>query len=184
MPAATCKADLLKVTQAEFDRLQSTIASVPAPLALRKMADETSIKDVIGHRAHWIGLFFGWLEDGRAGRPVHIPDKKFKWNQLDQLNAAIRAAQSDLGWAEACRLLGDRHGRLMKMIETASEADLYGGAMPGHAHWTTGRFAEAAGASHYRSARKYITAVLRKAQSAESGRRSISFSRNRSKASR
>lgn len=184
MPAATCKTDLLKVTQFEFERLQQTIATLTEPAALRKLEDAISIKDVIGHRAHWIGLFLGWLRDGKAGRPVHIPDARYKWNQLDQLNAEIRESQADLGWVEACRLLQDRHSMLVGLIGSASEADLYDGPMPGHANWTTGRFAEASGASHYRSARKYIRAALRRVQSAKPPGRVISLSRNRSKASR
>lgn len=67
MPAATCKADLASVTAREYGKLSPLIASIPADQALCKRVDDTSIKDVIGHRAHWIDLFPGWHARGLAG---------------------------------------------------------------------------------------------------------------------
>jgi len=46
-------------------------------------------------------------------------------------------------------------------MRQAPEAELYGGPMPGGTGWTTGRYAEAAGPSHYRSAAKFLRAALR-----------------------
>ena len=52
MPAATNTRDLLAITVREHDRLQSLIANLPAAQALRKRDDDTSITEVIAHRAH------------------------------------------------------------------------------------------------------------------------------------
>ena len=84
MPAATNKSDLLSITDKEWSKLQSVIESVPASLAYIKDEDDISIKDIIGHRAHWIGLFLGWYADGKAGKTVHFPAQGYKWNQLKQ----------------------------------------------------------------------------------------------------
>lgn len=64
--AATSKPELLETTKDEFEKLQRLVAGVSAEEALAKDADDTSIKDVIAHRAHWIGLFLGWYRDGRV----------------------------------------------------------------------------------------------------------------------
>lgn len=165
MPAATDKRGLITVTVREHGRLDALIAPIDERRALNPDADGISIKDVIGHRAHWIDLFLGWVADGRAGRPVHIPAKGYKWNQLADFNARLRADQADLGWDRARALLADRHARLMAFLEAEDDAGLYGAPMPGQGKWTTGRFAEAAGAGHYRSAGKFIRARLRAAQS-------------------
>ncbi|MEQ8824826.1 MAG: ClbS/DfsB family four-helix bundle protein [Filomicrobium sp.] len=155
--AATSKQELIATTEKEFGKLSKLIASVDPAQALLKDVDDTSIKDVVAHRAHWIGLFLGWYKDGLAGEKVDFPAPGYKWNQLKQYNAALRARQVGVGWEDAQTLLADGHRDLTSFIEGSSESDLYGGPMKGSNNdWTPGRWAEAAGSSHYRSASKYI----------------------------
>lgn len=161
MPAQS-KSALLEVTQKEFDKLQALLAKVSEEAALAKDADNTSIKDVVAHRAHWIDLFFGWYTDGQAGKEVHFPAPGYKWNELPRYNAALREQQKDLSWLEACALLSDGHERLSAFLDGLSEKALYNGPMKGAKNdWTVGRWAEATGPSHYRSAAKYIRARLK-----------------------
>lgn len=162
MPAATNTADLLSVTEAEYAKLAKLVEGLDPAFALEKDADDTSIKDVIAHRAHWIELFFGWYEDGLAGREVFFPAKGYNWGELKAYNAALRADQTDLGWAEAVAALKTGHQRLVNFIASHDDTSLYAAPMKGAKNdWTPGRWAEAAGASHYRSAAKYIRARLR-----------------------
>ncbi len=59
-------------------------------------------------------------------------------------------------------MLNDRHLRLMAFIGDRSNDALYGAPMKGANNaWTTGRWAEASGASHYRSAAKAVRAQLK-----------------------
>ena len=156
MPAATTKADLLAITRRDYGKLEKVVENIGDADALKVRDEETAIKDIIGHRAHWIDLFLGWMADGQAGREVHIPAKGYKWNQLKAYNAKVRADQSGLGWDEAKAMLADRHGKLVALIEDMDDTALYGQPMAGQEKWTAGRFAEASGASHYRSAAKVI----------------------------
>lgn len=161
MPAATNKAELLAVSAKEYAKLLSVLEQVPVRAALLK-EDDTSIKDVIAHRAHWIELFLGWYRDGQAGREVHFPAKGYKWNDLPRYNAALRDAQKDMDWQDACDALTGSHECLTEFIEGTSDGALYGAPMKGAKNkWTTGRWAEAAGPSHYRSAAKYLRRRLR-----------------------
>jgi hypothetical protein len=140
------------------------IDTIPEDQAMRKREDDTSIKDVIAHRAHWIDLFLGWYRDGQAGRPVYFPAKGYKWNDLKAYNAQLRADQIGLGWDDAKALLAANHAKLITFIEATSDAALYGGPMKGaNNSWTAGRWAEAAGPSHYRSAAKWLRACIRAA---------------------
>lgn len=162
MPAATNKTDLLAVTVKDYDRLRAVMDQVPSRLALVKDADNTSIKDVIAHRAHWTALFFGWYRDGQADKDVVLPAQGYKWNDLKRYNADLRAAQAGISWQEACHMLDTTYAELIASIEELDDAALYGEPMKGgKSKWTTGRWAEAAGASHYRSATKYLRARLR-----------------------
>ncbi|MBY5933792.1 ClbS/DfsB family four-helix bundle protein [Tateyamaria omphalii] len=162
MPAAQNKADLAAITTKEFEKLNTLLDLIPADRAMEPVEDDTSIKDVIGHRAHWIDLFFGWYEDGQAGRAVFFPAEGYKWNDLKRYNADLRARQADLDWPGAVALLRNNHKRLRAFIETRSEAELYDGPLKGSNNkWRLGRWVEATGPSHYRSASKFIRKAVR-----------------------
>ena len=161
MPAKS-KLDLITVSDREFAKLQALLEPLGPDEALLKDATGVSIKDVIGHRAHWIELFLGWYKDGKAGKEVHFPEKGYKWNELPRYNADLREAQKDMDWPTALTLLKKNHRKLSAFIEKQTETALYGGPMPGAKNdWTTGRWAEAAGPSHYRSAAKFIRGRLK-----------------------
>lgn len=160
--AAKSKSELLTTTQREFEKLCGLIGPLEADVALGKDDEDTSIKDVIAHRAHWIELFLGWHADGLAGKTVYFPAEGYKWNELKRYNATLREAQSDMNWPAALALLNDNYDRLMTFINGLSEAQLYGGPMKGANNaWTPGRWAEAAGSSHFRSASKYVRSRLK-----------------------
>ncbi|WJY21997.1 ClbS/DfsB family four-helix bundle protein [Fontisubflavum oceani] len=163
MPAATTRDALIAVTVKDYAKLERLIADIPAGLAERKFEDDTSIKDVICHRAHWSGLFFKWIDQAAAGGPVHMPDEGVKWNQLKPYNADLRERYADLSWDEARGWLAREHERLLAFMEAGTDESLYGGPFPTTSGWTTGRYAEASGPSHYRSAAKFIRACLKKA---------------------
>ena len=160
--AATSQDALLHVTDAEWSKLSTLLASIPQAAVLHPDADGTTIKDIVGHRAHWIDLFLGWYHDGQAGREVHFPALGYKWSDLKAYNIKLRADQAALGWQDVCTMLEDRHKALRAFITEHDNDALYGGRMKGGRNaWTTGRWAEAAGPSHYRSAARYIRARLR-----------------------
>lgn len=163
MPAATNKAELIATTVKDWGKLVIVLDKVPPELALQKV-DGVSIKDVIGHRAHWIDLFLGWYRDGQVGKEVFMPAKGYKWNELNAYNAKLRQDQAGLGYGAVKNLLVAAHGRLLAFMQDHSDADLYGAPMVGgNGKWTTGRFAEASGPSHYRSASKFVRQRLREA---------------------
>lgn len=158
MPAKS-KADLLAVTQAQYSKLKALIDLVGPHQAMIPDEDGITLKDIVAHRAHWIDLFLGWYHDGQKGRTPYFPAKGFKWNDLKRYNADLRAAQKHLDWDAACAMLAKNAEALLGLIESLDDAALYSGQMKGaSSKWTVGRWAEAAGGSHYRSAAKYIRA--------------------------
>ncbi|QTD54913.1 ClbS/DfsB family four-helix bundle protein [Parasphingorhabdus cellanae] len=160
--AAENKSELHQITRAEYQKLERLISAIDSQTALHKDEENTSIKDVISHRAHWIALFFNWYSDGMAGKTVYFPAKGYKWNDLKRYNAELRKKQADISWDEAVLALKKSYEKLLDFIETHSDRDLYDGPMKGaNNKWTPGRWAEAAGASHFRSASKYVRVRLR-----------------------
>ncbi len=161
MPAATNRADLRHVTEKEYAKLAKLLATLDDS-QVYFAHDGTTIKNVIGHRAHWTELFFGWYADGQAGKQVYFPAKGYTWGDLKRYNADLTARQSDLTWDAVNAMLQSSYDKLVAFIDAHSDTDLYGAPMKGaNNKWTTGRWAEAAGASHYRSAAKYVRAAIK-----------------------
>jgi len=162
MPAATSKADLHATCTKDYAKLRALIDPLKATEAGQKDADGWSIRDVIAHRAHWAGLFLTWQADSAAGLPVQTPAPGYKWNQLKAYNAVVLAQTATRDWAQVREDLDAAQTRLMAYIDRASDADLYTAHLYSWMNdWTLGRWAEAAGASHYRSAAKTIRKMLR-----------------------
>lgn len=161
MPAAASKEALLATTKTEFDKLYKILEGIDDAKS-HIHYDDTTIKDVIAHRAHWTGLFFGWYAGGQRGEHVHFPAEGYKWNELKRYNAMLRDKYAGRTWEEVQEMLQTTYNDLYAFITARSQSELYGGPMKGaNNKWTTGRWAEASGASHYRSAAKYVRAVLR-----------------------
>lgn len=163
MAAATDKAGLLAVTTKEFDKLLATIATIDVATATSPHTDDgISIKDTLAHRAHWIDLFLGWYKDGKAGKVVETPAPGYKWNQLKDYNATVRAAAADRSWDDVITGFKKAHERLLTLLDGLDESELYTKHLYDWLNdWTLGRWAEASGASHYRSAHKYIRQILK-----------------------
>lgn len=163
MPAATNKTDLLAIFDKELAMLHKTLDGISEAKAIFSTSDdETTIKGVIAHRTHWMGMFFGWYEDGVAGREVHVPARGYKWNQLKEYNTLLYEKGNETPWAD---LLSDFEAaceKLRRFIAAQDNETLYSiGAHEWTGKWTLGRFAEASGPSHFRSARIYIRKALR-----------------------
>jgi hypothetical protein len=91
-----------------------------------------------------------------------MPDHGVKWSELKPYNARLRERDRPQPWPDVKARLAKAHRRLSDWVEANDDATLYGGPMPGgNGKWTTGRYAEAAGPSHYRSAAKYLRACLK-----------------------
>ena len=160
--AAKSKSELLNITQLEFGKLMKLVDTIDAATAMKKRDEDTSIKDIVAHRAHWIDLFLGWYADGLSGKTVHFPAEGYKWNDLKRYNADLRERQSELDWSSAVRRLRSNYDKLVEFIGSCTEVELYGGPMKGANNaWKPGRWAEAAGPSHFRSASKYLRASIK-----------------------
>lgn len=162
--AATSKEQLLEVTRKDFDRLASTLAEIEEAAAKTPHPEDgITILDTVNHRKHWIDLFLGWYRDGVAGKEVSTPAPGYKWNQLKEYNAKVRERMRKIRWKKAVADLHKAHDELVALIDSLPEEELYGPKKYDWTNnWTVGRWAEASGPSHYRSARKYVREILRK----------------------
>lgn len=159
MAIAVNREGLLGVTNAEYQALSEMLAELSLEQALRERGGGASLKDVVAQRAHWVELFLGWYAAGQNGGMPQMPAPGFSWEQLPAYNETLRKRQRNLGWKDALALLARSHGRLMTFLTFCDDYTLYGEPMAGGGNdWTTGRWAESAGAANYRSAAKFIRA--------------------------
>lgn len=165
MPAATNKTDLLAVFDKDLAKLRRTLEAVDETKSnLSAPDDDTTKRGVIAHRTHWMGMFHGWYDDGVAGREVHVPAKGYKWNQLKEFNAPLYARGNKTSWPDLVSEFDAACDKLRRFIDAHDEASLYTrGTYAWTGKWTLGRYAEASGTSHFRSANTYIRKALRSA---------------------
>lgn len=165
--AAINKDELRTVTEKEFAKLAKLLDALDEETANRPDADDgVSIKQVIGHRVHWMDLFFGWYEDGKAGKEVEVPAPSTKWNQLKPYNAKVYEAAAKQSWPDVLEQLKKRHTTFLAFIDSLGNDVLYAKHIyPWTNDWTLGRWAESSGPSHYRSAAKFVRKVKREAAS-------------------
>lgn len=163
MPAATNKTDLLTSFDKELAKLTKTLDALDEMTAgLHAADDETTIKGILAHRIHWVDLFFGWYEDGKAGRDVEVPAPGVKWNQLKAYNAPFYAAGNARSLTDLREEFDAQFVRLRSFLEGQDDAELYTvGRYGWTGKWGVGRWAESAGPAHFRSANTYIRKVLR-----------------------
>lgn len=73
----------------------------------------------------------------------------------------IRNNQKSIDWQDSLLLLQSKHAKLVGFVDIHSNDELHGGPMMGaNNNWTPGRWAKAAGPSHYRSATKFVRKCL------------------------
>lgn len=166
MPAATNKSDLLSVFDKDLAKLHKTLDGIDEETSTLSAPDDSvTIKGIIAHRTHWMGMFHRWYEDGMAGREVHVPAKGYKWNQLKAYNAPLYAQGNEVAWDALLAGFDTACAKLRARIDALEDRELYGsGVHDWTGKWTLGRYAEASGPSHFRSANSYIRKALRTAK--------------------
>ena len=161
MPAATCKAELLAVFDKELAKLNTLLDGVDEAQAAWA-EDGVSIKAVIGHRSHWMDLFWSWYDKGVAGQPVETPAPGYKWNQLKAYNAPIYSAADAQDWSKLLAQFVETSRRFRERLDRLADDELYTqGLFAWTNDWTLGRWAESAAPSHFRSAAKSIRKIIR-----------------------
>lgn len=158
MPRPTTRADLLTTAAHEFDRLFDAIARVaPADLERPGACEHWSVKDLLAHLDAWHELFMGWERVGQIGEKPSIPSPGFGWAETPELNDKIYQDAADDLWADVESRLRSSHRRVLDVIASYSDEDLF---TKKQYKWTgttsVGSYAVSATSSHYAWASKLI----------------------------
>ena len=146
--------DEIKKERRLFDEL---LASIPEEDKAAEVTEGMTVKDFVAHRTEWGRMMIDWYLEARAGREPQVPTKDYKWNQLKELNQAIKAKFEDTPVDDVERDFSKVHNRLQKLVDQMDEDEL----LERHRYKFTGTsdlatYVNSATASNYRSARRHI----------------------------
>ncbi len=160
MSRATTRAELLAASAAGYDALNTLLARLPAQELEATFPFEDRdrcARDVLGHLHAWQVMALGWYADGTAGRRPAIPAPGHTWRTLPALNAEIWARYQDIDLAAARADLDATHRRLLDVIASHTDAELFTKKLyPWTGSTSLGSYLVSATASHYAWALKKL----------------------------
>lgn len=151
------KDELLVEILKERQKLEELLAAIPASRKKEEVTDGMSVKDFLAHRTEWGRMMLSWYRDANKGKTPAVPSKKYKWNQLKELNADIHKRFTKASLASVEKEFKTVHDTLLRTIKKMSEEELFQKkyySFTGSSDLAT--YLNSATAAHYRSARRHI----------------------------
>ncbi|MCG8710224.1 ClbS/DfsB family four-helix bundle protein [Brenneria sp. 4F2] len=137
------KAELLMEIDKNFDKLMGYLEVIPQGMTseptMEGHAKDTmmSVCDLVSYLLGWNTLVVKWITRDEKGQEVDFPDTGYKWNQLGLLAQRFYQDFNGLTYAERIDALTSQKHRIVTLIESRTDAALYGESWYGK--WTLGR---------------------------------------------
>lgn len=169
MARPTTKKDLIEQSNTNFEKLYNL---------LNKLSDEDlkadsqfegdkykeahwkrdkNIKDVLIHLYEWHQLLLNWVDQNKAGVETPFLPAPYNWKTYGAMNETFIAKHQDTSYEEANALLKESHEKVMAMIDTFSNDELFSkGVFKWTGGSTLGSYCVSSTASHYDWAIKKI----------------------------
>jgi hypothetical protein len=119
------KAELLEKIQASRRELEETIQDLDEFQLLRPGAEGWSVKDHLAHIAAWEGGIVALLRRQPRLEAMGVDQATVKGMTTDELNDQIYQQHAGLSLEEALDLFHSTHSRMMEILDSLSEEDLY-----------------------------------------------------------
>lgn len=169
MGRATNKAELLDAAATDYGKLIRLIDSMPEaqqhagfifPVEGRREAHwvrDKNLRDVLVHLHEWHHLLLTWIETNTAGVVRPFLPEPYTWKTYGQMNQEFWSRHQQTSLSEARELVAASHARVLDLIETFSDQELF---TKGYYPWagTThlGSYCISATSSHYEWALKKL----------------------------
>lgn len=118
---------------------------------------DRNVRDVLAHLHEWHEMMNQWYKVGMQGEKPDMPKKGYTWKTTPELNLAIWRQYQDTSLPTAKTLLAKSHTRMMRLIESHNNEELF---TKKYYPWTNstslGSYLVSATASHYDWALKKI----------------------------
>lgn len=122
---------------------------------------DKNARDVLMHLVRWHEMVIAWHDDNMAGKKTNFLPEGFNWRTTPELNFEFWNEYQSVSLDEAKRLVKDTHQRVMDIIKSHSNDDLFKKKVY---DWTgsssLGSYLVSATASHYDWAMKTLRKIL------------------------
>lgn len=175
MARATTKADLMSSANAQFDKMWKLVGTMSEEQQNALFAPEMAtagkethwgrdknLRDVLVHLYEWHQLLLNWVRSNSKGeRRSFLPDP-YNWKTYAMMNIGFWKKHQSTPLTDAKVKLKESHGKVMSLIETFSDDELFAkGAFDWTGASTLGSYCVSATASHYDWAIKKIKAHIK-----------------------
>lgn len=165
MPRPVSKAELLTVSQDNYEKLIGLVDSLSETNLIREFPEgylNRNVRDVLAHLHEWHLMMGDWYRVGMRGEKPDIPAPGFTWKTTDELNRVIRDKYEGIPLSTAKEFLKNSHQNMMQIINNHSDEELF---EKKKYHWTgstsLGAYLISATSSHYDWAVKLIRKCLK-----------------------
>lgn len=170
MPRPSTKTDLIEAANKQFETIWTLIDSIHddkqnAPfdfgdISAKKethWARDKNLRDVLIHLYEWHQLLINWISSNQAGVTKPFLPEPYNWRTYPKMNIAFWERHQTTSLDHAKNLVIESHYKVMEMIDTFSNDDLFSkGALPWTGASTLGSYCVSATSSHYDWAIKKI----------------------------
>ena len=111
---------------------------------------DKNIRDVLVHLYEWHELLLNWTATNRSGEAKPFLPAPYNWKTYGEMNVGFWEKHQVTSYEDAEKMLRQSHGRVIGMIETFSEGELFEkGALSWTGGSTLGQYCVSATSSHY-----------------------------------
>jgi len=170
MPRASTKAELTTAANEQWNKLWKLIDSISggAQSVIFDFGDDPKLKeahwkrdknlrDVLVHLYEWHQLLLNWVTSNQSGTVKPFLPEPYNWKTYGDMNVEFWKKHQSMAYEDAADLLRDSHAKVMTLIETFTNEELFGRK---HFAWTgtstLGSYCVSVTASHYDWAMKKI----------------------------
>lgn len=154
------KEELVRVSEKNYQALKKLIRGMTTEQQHGTFSFEDrdrNVRDVLAHLHEWHNMMANWYETGNRGEKPSMPKKGYSWKTTPALNQAIWEHYQETELEEAKQLLEDSHAKMMRIINSHSDEELF---TKKYYKWTNttslGSYLISATSSHYDWAIKKI----------------------------
>jgi len=160
MSRPTTKAELVAAANEQWNKLWKMIDSIPGgaeSIAFNFGSDpklkeahwkrDKNMRDVLVHLYEWHELFLRWEAENMKGANNHFLPAPYTWRTYGDMNIEFWKKHQSTPYDEAVRLLNESHEKVMRIIDSHSNEELFTKFYP----WTDGlgSYCVSVAPSHY-----------------------------------
>ena len=138
MARPTTKKDLVMVANEQFDKLWQLMNSMDDEKLRKEFTfdketagkeahwqRDNNVRDVLIHLYEWHQLLLNWVESNQKGENVSFLPSPYTWKTYGDMNVEFWRKHQNTSYEQAEKLLKESHQKVMTVIESFSNDELF-----------------------------------------------------------